>query len=73
MDAFIIACLALRRRVEEKRSPDPEFQPFRLEFIRSVTDDKNNPESLSFVPIVRLDEFRARGFGETNRPHYGQR
>jgi enoyl-CoA hydratase/carnithine racemase len=34
----LYACLALRRRVEEKRSPDPEFQPFRLEFIRSVTE-----------------------------------
>jgi|GraSoi2013_100cm_1033763.scaffolds.fasta_scaffold105211_2 hypothetical protein len=45
MDAFIIACLALRRRVEEKRSPDPEFQPFRLEFIRSVTETCDKPLS----------------------------
>ena len=43
MDAFIIACLALRRRIEEKRSPDPEFQPFRLEFIRSVTETCDKP------------------------------
>ena len=44
MDALIIACfLALRRRVEEKRSPDPEFQPFRLEFIRSVTETCDKP------------------------------
>ena len=40
---FIIACLALRRRVEEKRSPDSEFQPFRLEFIRSVTETCDKP------------------------------
>ena len=45
MDALIITCLALRPRVEEKRSPDTEFQPFRLEFIRSVTETSDKPLS----------------------------
>jgi hypothetical protein len=43
MDALIIGFLALGRRVEEKRSPDPEFQPFGLEFIRSVTETCDKP------------------------------
>jgi hypothetical protein len=49
MDALIIACLALRRRAEEKGIPDPGFQPFRLECIRSVTETRDKPLSTASV------------------------
>jgi hypothetical protein len=39
-DAFILVSLALRRRAEEKRSPEPDFQPFRLEHLRPVTETR---------------------------------
>jgi hypothetical protein len=29
--------------------------------------------SLGLIPILRLNEFGARGLSEKNRPHYGQR
>jgi hypothetical protein len=48
MDAFILACLALRRLAEEKRIPEPEFQPFRLEFLRPVKENVNEPLSPAF-------------------------
>jgi hypothetical protein len=51
MDAFVIACLALRRRAEEKRIPEPEFQPFRLEFLRPVTETRDKPSSPAFNQI----------------------
>jgi hypothetical protein len=47
MDAFILACLALRRSAEEKRIPEPEFQPFRLEFLRPVKENGDEPSSLA--------------------------
>ncbi|HZC34450.1 MAG TPA: hypothetical protein VE242_02490 [Chthoniobacterales bacterium] len=48
MDAFIIACLALRRQAEEKRIPEPEFQSFRLEFLHPVTETRGEPSSGAF-------------------------
>ena len=29
--------------------------------------------SLGLIPVLRLEQFRARGLSEKNRPHYGQR
>ena len=51
MDAFILVCLALRRSREEKRIPEPEFQPFRLELLRPAKEDRNEPSSSA------LDQF----------------
>jgi len=48
MDAFILACLALRRSVEEKHIPEPEFQPFRLEYLHSVNENHDEQPSLAF-------------------------
>ena len=48
MDAFILVCLALRRSREEKRIPEPEFQPFRLEFLRPGNENRNEPSSSAF-------------------------
>ncbi len=48
MDAFILACLALRRSVEEKRIPEPEFQPFRLEYLRPVSENHDEPPAQAF-------------------------
>jgi hypothetical protein len=48
MDAFILACLALRRSAEEKRIPEPEFQPFRLEFLRPAKESHDEPSSSAF-------------------------
>jgi hypothetical protein len=48
MDAFILACLALRRSAEEKRIPEPEFQPFRLEFLRPAKESHDEPLSAAF-------------------------
>jgi hypothetical protein len=48
MDAFILACLALRRSAEEKRIPEPEFQPFRLEFLRPAKESRDGPSSPAF-------------------------
>jgi hypothetical protein len=48
MDAFILAYLALRRSDEEKRIPEPEFQPFRLEFLRPAKENLDEPLSPAF-------------------------
>jgi hypothetical protein len=48
MDAFILACLALRRFVEEKRIPEPEFQSFRLEYFRPVSENHDEQPSQAF-------------------------
>jgi hypothetical protein len=48
VDAFILVCLALRRSREEKRIPEPEFQPFRLEFLRPAKENRNKPSSSAF-------------------------
>jgi hypothetical protein len=48
MDAFILACLALRRSVEEKRIPEPEFQSFRLEYFRPVSENHDEQPSQAF-------------------------
>jgi len=48
MDAFILACLALRRSVEEKHIPEPEFQPFRLECLDPVNENHDEKPSLAF-------------------------
>jgi len=48
MDAFILACLALRRSVEEKHIPEPEFQPFRLEYFRPVSENHDEQPSQAF-------------------------
>jgi hypothetical protein len=48
MDAFILACLALRRPAEEKRIPEPEFQPFRLEFLRPAKENRDEPPPAAF-------------------------
>jgi hypothetical protein len=48
MDAFILACLALRRSVEEKRIPEPQFQPFRLEYLRPVSEKHDEQPSQAF-------------------------
>jgi hypothetical protein len=48
MDAFILACLALRRSREEKRIPEQEFQAFRLEFLRPAKENRNEPSSPAF-------------------------
>jgi hypothetical protein len=45
VDAFILACLTLRRPAEEKRIPEPEFQPFRLEFLRPAKENRDEPSS----------------------------
>jgi hypothetical protein len=48
MNAFILAYLALRRSAEEKRIPEPEFQPFRLEFLRPAKENPDEPSSSAF-------------------------
>ena len=48
MVAFILAYVALRRSAEEKRIPEPEFQPFRLEFLRPVKENGDKPLSPAF-------------------------
>jgi hypothetical protein len=48
MEAFILAYLALRRSGEEKRIPEPEFQPFRLEFLRPAKENCDEPSSSAF-------------------------
>jgi hypothetical protein len=48
MDAFILAYLALRRSAEEKRIPEPELQPFRLEFLRPVKENADETSSPAF-------------------------
>jgi hypothetical protein len=48
MDAFVLACLVLRRQAEEKRIPEPEFQPFRLEYLRPVRETSDEPSSPAF-------------------------
>jgi hypothetical protein len=48
MDALILACLALRRSTEEKQIPEPGFQPFRLEFLRPATENRDEPSSPAF-------------------------
>ena len=48
MDAFFLACLALRRAAEEQRIPEPEFQPFRLEFLRPVKENADETSSPAF-------------------------
>jgi hypothetical protein len=48
MDAFILACLALRRSVEEKRIPEAEFQPFRLEYLRPVSENHDEQPTQAF-------------------------
>ena len=53
MDAFILACLALRRSVEEKRIPEPEFQPFRLEGLRPVSENHDEQPSQAFNRFSR--------------------
>ena len=47
MVAFILPYLALRRSGEEKRISEPEFQPFRLEFLRPVKENDDEPFSLA--------------------------
>lgn len=51
MDAFVLACLALRQPAEEKRIPEPEFQPFRLEFLRPVTEARAEPPTPAYGQI----------------------
>jgi hypothetical protein len=48
MNAFILAYLALRSAAQEKRVPEPEFQPFRLEFLRPVKENGDEPSSPAF-------------------------
>lgn len=48
MDAFILAYLALRPATQEKRVPEPEFQPFRLEFLRPAKESRDEPLSSAF-------------------------
>ena len=48
MNTFILAYLALRRSAEEKRIPEPEFQAFRLEFLRPVRENFDEPSSPAF-------------------------
>ena len=48
MDAFILAYLALRPAAQEKRVPEPEFQPFRLEFLRPAKESRDGPSSPAF-------------------------
>ena len=48
MDALILVCWALRRPVQEKRIPEPEFQPFRLEFLRPAKESRDQSSSSAF-------------------------
>ena len=48
MVAFILPYLALRRSGEEKRISEPEFQPFRLEFLRPAKENRDEPSSSAF-------------------------
>jgi hypothetical protein len=48
MDAFILAYLALRPAAQEKRVPEPEFQPFRLEFLRPAKESRDERSSSAF-------------------------
>ena len=48
MDAFILACLVLRWSVEEKHIPEPEFQPFRLEYLYPVNENHDDQSTLQF-------------------------
>ena len=48
MVAFILPYLALRRSAQEKRIPEPEFQPFCLEFLRPTKENRDEPSSTAF-------------------------
>ena len=48
MDAFILAYLALHPAAQEKRIPEPEFQPFRQEFLRPAKESRDEPSSSAF-------------------------
>jgi hypothetical protein len=48
MDALILAFLALRRSVEGKRIPEPEFKPFRLEYFRPISENRDERPSQAF-------------------------
>jgi hypothetical protein len=51
MDALILVCWVLRRPVQEKRIPEPEFQPFRLEFLRPAKESRDEPSSSAFDQV----------------------
>lgn len=48
MDFLILASIALRRSGEEKRVPEPEFQPFRLEYLYPVNENHDEQSTLQF-------------------------
>jgi hypothetical protein len=54
MDFLILASIALRRSVEEKRIPEPEFQPFRLEHLRPVNEMRDESPSQAFNKLNEI-------------------
>jgi hypothetical protein len=54
MDFLILACIALRRSDEEKRVPEPEFQPFRLEHLRPVSEMRDESPSQAFNELSEI-------------------
>jgi hypothetical protein len=54
MDFLILAFIALRRSGEEKRIPEPEFQPFRLEYLRPVNEMGGEHPSRPFDELSEI-------------------
>jgi hypothetical protein len=54
MDFLIIASIALRPPGEEKRIPEPEFQPFRLEYLRPVNEMRDESPSQAFNKLSEI-------------------
>lgn len=54
MDFLILASIALRRSGEEKRIPEPEFQPFSLEYLRPVNEMRDESPSQAFNKLSEI-------------------
>ena len=54
MDFLILAYIALRRSGEKKRVPEPEFQPFRLEYLRPVNEMRDESPSQAFNKLSEI-------------------
>ena len=54
MDFLILAYIALRRSGEKKRVPEPEFQSFRLEYLRPVNEMRDESPSQAFNKLSEI-------------------
>jgi hypothetical protein len=54
MDFLILAFIALRQSGQEKRIPEPQFQPFRLEYLRPVNETRGESTSRPFDELTEI-------------------